>query len=48
MDDPVCLDSLMKVESPVIKKSLTTIHGSSYKDEMDTIMLCSLRLPKSY
>ena len=48
MEDPVCLDSLMRIESPHIKKSLRSIHDHSYEKEKDTIMLCSLRVPKSY
>ena len=44
----MCLDSLMKVESPILKKSLRSIHDSSYHQETETIMLCSLRFPKSY
>ena len=32
----------------MVKKSLTYMHDPSYKDEQDAIMLCSLRMPKSY
>ena len=41
------MDSLMRIESPQIKKSLRSIHDSSYEKE-DSIFLCSLRVPKAY
>lgn len=44
----MCLDSLMRVEAPVIRKSLRSIHESPYQEDKDTIMLCSLRFPKAY
>ena len=48
ISDPMCLDSLMRIEAPVIKKSLRRIHDQTYNEEKDAIMLCSLRYPKSY
>lgn len=38
----------MTVESPVLHKSLRSIHDHNYSEEMDSIMLCSLKTPKVY
>lgn len=48
MQDQTCLDSLMTVEQPILHKSLRSIHDHNYSEEMDTIMLCSLKIPKVY
>jgi hypothetical protein len=31
LDNEMCLDSLMQVEAPIIRKGLRTIHPSSYE-----------------
>lgn len=38
----------MVVESPVLHKNLRSIHDHNYSEEMDSIMLCSLKTPKVY
>lgn len=38
----------MRIESPVLRKSLRSIHDNSYQEGMDSIFLCSLRTPKLY